>query len=110
MIAHLVIFRPRPNLTPAEQDRLTKAFAMALRDIPSIRRARVGRRVTHGRPYEALMRVDYSHAAILEFDDLEGLKAYLQHPSHDDLGRLFFEAFEDVLIYDFDLQDGATLA
>lgn len=71
-----------------------------------MRHARVGARVTHGRSYENLMRTHFSHAAILEFDDLAGLRAYLEHPAHEALGALFFEAFEEALMYDFDLQDG----
>jgi|SRR5687767_11199866 len=107
MIAHVVLFRPRPDLTPDARAALTEAFEAAIREIPSIRRARVGRRVTHGRPYEALMRVDYEYAAILEFDDLSGLRAYLAHPTHDQLASRFFSASVDALMYDFELSDGA---
>ena len=53
-----------------------------------------------------LMREDYTHAAILEFEDLAGLRAYLEHPAHTDLGSRFFECFEQALMYDFDVQDG----
>ena len=62
----------------------------------------------HGRPYEALMRSHYPYAAVLEFDDLAGLKAYLEHPAHERLGSRFFEVFEDALMYDFDMQEGAS--
>jgi hypothetical protein len=110
MIAHVVLFRPRATLTTAERERLADAFATALREIPSVRRAQIGERVTHGRPYEALMTTHYSHAAILEFDDIEGLRAYLEHPAHEALGRLFFEAFDEALIYDFTMADGAEAA
>lgn len=106
MIVHLVLFRPRPNLSGADRRSLADALTRALRDIPSIRKARVGRRITHGRPYEALMRVDYSSAAVLEFDDVAGLKAYLEHPAHDALGAQFFACFEDALMYDFELKEG----
>jgi hypothetical protein len=82
-------------------------LATALREIPSIRRARVGRRLTHGRPYEALMRVNYEYAALLEFDDLAGLQAYLQHPAHETLASRFFASFEEALMYDFELKEGA---
>ena len=108
MIAHLVLFRPKPDLAAETSTALAQAFEDAARVIPSIRRARIGPRVTHGRPYESLMRVDFPYAAILEFDDVDGLKAYLNHPEHGRLATLFFEAFEEALIYDFDLQDGAA--
>lgn len=100
------MFRPKANLADGERQALVAAFTAALRGIPSIRRARIGKRVTHGRPYEALMRVDYSYIAVLEFDDVAGLKAYLEHPAHDALGAGFFASFEEALMYDFDVRDG----
>jgi hypothetical protein len=106
MILHIVLFKPKPNLDEDARRGLAKAFADAIDRIGSIKKARIGRRRTHGRPYEQLMHVDYTHAAILEFDDLAGLKAYLEHPVHDELGSQFFECFEQALMYDFDVRDG----
>lgn len=106
MIAHLVLFRPRADLADGDRQALGDAMTKALAAIPSIRRARVGRRITHGRPYEQLMRVDYTHAALLEFDDLDALHAYLQHPAHEELARRFFLSFEEGLFYDFALGEG----
>lgn len=108
MVAHVVLFKPRPGLDAAARQRLAAAFQQALSDIPSIRRARIGKRVTHGRPYEQLMTVDYEYAAILEFDSLDDLKAYLTHGAHDALGALFFEAFEVALMYDYEMGSDAT--
>lgn len=107
MIAHIVLFTPKTGLRDAERRGLADALVHALREIPSIRRARVGTRVRHGRAYETLMRTDYEYAALLEFDDLVGLKAYLEHPAHVALGAQFFAAFEEALMYDFDLKEGA---
>jgi hypothetical protein len=67
----------------------------------------VGRRVTIGRPYETLMRTDYSHAALLEFDDVAGLRAYLEHPAHQELAHRFFESFEEALLYDYEVEERA---
>lgn len=52
------------------------------------------------------MRTHYSHVAILEFDDVAGLQAYLEHPAHQQLASRFFEAFEEALMYDFELREG----
>ena len=52
------------------------------------------------------MKEDYTHAAILEFEDLAGLKAYLDHPTHTELAARFFECFEQALMYDFEMRDG----
>lgn len=106
MIAHVVLFRPRPNLSADARARLVQTFREAISVIPSLRRARIGRRIMHGRSYEGLMRTHYSHAAVLEFDDMAGLQTYLQHPAHEQLGSLFFDSFEEALIYDFTLEEG----
>ena len=106
MIAHIVLFTPRANLSARERDDLVRAFTISLEKIPSLRGSRVGRRVMHGRPYEGQMREHYEYAAILEFDDVSGLKAYLEHPAHEQLGQLFFSALERALIYDYDLASG----
>ena len=108
MVAHVVLFTPKPDLDAAARLRLVEAFQQALREIPSIRRAHIGRRVKHGRPYEQLMSVDYEYAAILEFDTVAGLTAYLAHGAHDALGARFFDAFEVALMYDYEMQSGAA--
>ena len=53
-----------------------------------------------------MMRVDYEFAALLEFDDLDGLKAYLEHPAHEELAARFFQVLDEGLMYDFDLREG----
>jgi Stress responsive A/B Barrel Domain len=107
MIVHLVLFKPRRDLGGEGRRGLAAAFSAAVTQIPSVRRARVGRRVTHGRPYEQLMAVDYSHAAVLEFDDVTGLQAYLNDPVHEQLATRFFASFEHALTYDYELGEGA---
>jgi hypothetical protein len=106
MILHVVLFRPRADLRDQQRQGLAKAFADAIDHIDAIKRARIGRRRIHGRSYEQLMREDYTHAAILEFEDLAGLGAYLEDPVHTELGSRFFDCFEQALMYDFDVQDG----
>ena len=106
MVSHIVLFRPKPDLQPEARDRLVAAFTSALRDIPHLLHARVGTRVTHGRPYEQMMGVNYEYAAVLEFADVDHLKASLEHPVHDVLGAAFFECLQDVLIYDYEMREG----
>ena len=106
VITHLVLFRPRAGLSDANRRALAEALTTAIGEIPSVRRARVGHRVRHGRPYEQMMRVDYEYAAVLEFDDLDGLRTYLAHPAHDALAARFFDSFEEALMYDYDLREG----
>ena len=107
MIAHIVLFRPRPDLPSQDVQRLVSAFEEALAGIPMIRRAHVGRRVRIGRAYEQLMTADYPYAAVLEFDDVAGLRAYLEHPAHGNVGAAVFEAAGDILVYDYEMGSGA---
>ena len=109
MVSHIGHFRPKPDLQPEARDRLVAAFTAALHDIPYLLHARVGRRVTHGRPYEQMMGVNYEYAAVLEFADVDRLKAYLEHPVHDALGAAFFDCLEDVLIYDYEMREGVAV-
>ena len=108
MIAHVVLFRARRDLASDARTALARAFETALRQIPSIRRANVGHRLTQGHSYESLMKIDYEYAAVLEFDDAAGLNAYLEHPAHQQLASQFYAAFEHALMYDFDLREGET--
>jgi len=109
MLFHVVLFRPRPDLTAADRAGLVEAFEAALQRIPSIRRFNVGRRVTHGAGYEALMPVSLDYAAVIEFDDLAGLEAYLEHPAHQALGSHFMSLLESSAIFDYEMQDGDAL-
>jgi hypothetical protein len=109
MLFHVVLFRPRAELDTAARAGLVEAVEEALRRIPSIRRFHVGRRVTHGADYESLMPVSLDYAAILEFDDLAGLQAYLQHPAHEALGQRFMCALEASAIFDYQMQGGDEL-
>src|SRR5207253_9999969 len=52
MIAHVVLFRPRTDVSAADRRALALAFERALRAIPSVRRCQVGRRLLHGAGYE----------------------------------------------------------
>jgi stress responsive alpha/beta barrel protein len=107
VIAHVVLFRLRPEVSIAERRAIIDAWTTALNEIPSIRRARVGHRVKIGREYESLARIDFPHGAILEFDDVDGLRAYLDHPAHESITTRFFAAIADTLIYDFEVTGDA---
>lgn len=110
MIVHTVLFQPRENLSEEARTRLLDDLRHAAADIPSIRRLRVGARVKHGLPgYEQAMHENYSFAAFIEFDDADGLSAYLQHPSHQAIGAHFTISAQRALAYDFEvIEDGRT--
>ena len=110
MLFHVVLFRPRPNLSDAETSDLIRAVEDAHRAIPSIRRFHVGRRVVHGAGYEAAMRESLDYAAVIEFDDLAGLKDYLEHPAHRALGPRFMQSFDSSMIFDYEMTDAGGVA
>jgi len=106
MIAHVILFKPRPELTAGEREVLLKTLEAAATGIPSIRRMRLGARVRHGRPgYEQLMKEDFEYAVIVEFDDLQALGAYLAHPQHAAIGKHFSESAAAALAYDYEMVD-----
>ena len=110
MIAHVVLFRPRPTLSEAQRADFVAALDAALKDIAQIKRITIGRRVVLGRQYDAMNAVDFPFVAILEFDSRDDLVAYLDHPAHERLGTQFYTASEAALAYDFDLLDPTRTA
>ena len=109
MIAHVVLFQPRADLTERERAHFLEALSIAATQIPSVTRFRVGRRVRHGLPgYEQAMTQDFEYAAVAEFDDVEGLRAYLSHPAHHAIGRHFTASAERALAYDYEMVEATA--
>jgi hypothetical protein len=107
-VSHLVLMKPRPELTPANRQAFLDAFDRAMREIPTVRGVRIGRRIMHGAAYEpSAPTMDY--VAIIDFDDLAGLQTYLRHPAHEELGRLFGQSLSGSLVYDFELGGAEVL-
>lgn len=106
MIVHVVLIEPHADLPPGALDVVIADLENATREIPGIRRLRVGTRVRHGLAgYEQGMVVDFAYAAIVEFDDQRGLEEYLRHPAHAVLSRHFATLGERTLAYDYEVSD-----
>lgn len=108
MTAHVVLFRLPRTLGDDDRAAFIGAIEKALTGIPTIRRATVGRRIRLGAAYDSGME-HYDYMAILEFADEAGLRRYLEHPLHADLGARFFAASEATLVYDFETVPGDRL-
>ena len=109
LIAHIILFSPRSDLTETARRDLLESLAQAANEIPAVKRFVVGRRMTHGLPgYEQVMQEDYAFAAIVEVEDVEGLKAYLSHPSHRTIGRHFTASAARSLAYDYEIVEART--
>jgi hypothetical protein len=100
MMTHVVLFRPRPEVSRTDQEAFVAALEEVFRGVPTIRRVRVGRARLddHGR--------DFPYAAILEFDDEAGLQAYFAHPLHQPVARLFHQTCAATLIVNAETVDG----
>ena len=108
MTFHLVLYRPKPGLGDESRQRFVNALAAARRDIESIRRFWVGRRISDGPSYQVGDMPDYPYAAVIEFDDRAGLIKYLSHPAHIALGREFAESVDAALVFDYDAVDASA--
>ena len=106
MIAHVVLFRPKPQLSDDERAAFVATFEHALSHIALITRARVGRRITLGRQYDQQNAESYPFAAILEFANEADLRAYLDHPAHHALGEQFYATAESAMVFDYELAEG----
>jgi Stress responsive A/B Barrel Domain len=102
MVSHIVLMKPRPDLTADERRAFGDALATAVRQIPTVRSVRIGRRVRHGAGYEQTSPDAADVVAIIDFDDLAGLQAYLGHPAHEALGARFRQSLSAALVYDFE--------
>ena len=100
-VVHLVLFRPRPDRTVDDQDALFDAMGVAAREIPTVRGFRIGQHLANPPQYRLSGFPPFPWSALLEFDDEDGLRAYLAHPLHVDLGARFNAAAEAALIYDY---------
>ena len=110
MISHMVLFRPKATLTAGERQALVDALQHAVDGIPSVKRARFGKRTLLNRQgYETQMAEHYEYSAIIDFDSEADLRAYLDHPAHIELGKLLFTSADAVLAYDFALVDPSAL-
>jgi sensor histidine kinase regulating citrate/malate metabolism len=111
VIAHVVLFRPRADLTEAARRDLLEGLAAAATDIPTVRRFHVGRRVLHGLPgYEQAVPQAFDYSAIVEFDDRDGLRAYLAHPAHQRIGEHFTASAEAALAFDYEMVPASNAA
>jgi hypothetical protein len=68
-----------------------------------VRSVRIGTRIRHGAGYERTTPDTADFMAAIDFDDLDGLKRYLAHPAHAELGRLFGMVLSSALVYDFEV-------
>jgi len=105
VISHIVLLQPKPDLTEAQRAAALDTIRSSAANLPDVRRLRLGRRIKHGLPgYEQLMPQDFEFALIVEVDDVDALKRYLQAPAHEALAHLFYTATSAALAYDYEFE------
>jgi hypothetical protein len=102
MVSHLVVMKPRADLSSTDRERLVAAFERAISQIPSVRSVRVGRRIRLGAGYETRMPDAGDYFVMIDFDDVAGLAEYLNHPAHGDLGARFNDSLAAGFVFDFE--------
>jgi stress responsive alpha/beta barrel protein len=102
VVWHVVLLKPKADLSGSDRAALIAAFNLATREISTVREVRVGRRVSHGAAYEATAPDSADYLVSIGFDDLEGLQAYLRHPAHAELSARFYQCLSAAMVYDFE--------
>lgn len=103
MIAHVVLFEPKSSTTMAERDAFIELLRVTFSDVSTVQRSFIGLKQKIGVSYESkLGDTTYSYASVVEFEDVEGLRTYLEHPLHVKVGQLFWQHCERTMIVDVD--------
>ena len=97
--------KPRAGLSTAERDMFVAAFETAVRDIPTVRAVRIGRRTTHGAQYEERAPDGADFMILIDFDDLAGLQTYLRHPAHAAVSESFNRLRDSGWVFDYEAGD-----
>ena len=96
MIRHMVLFRFRPDLTPAERSMVLDGLARLPSSFPTMRRFGLGENVS---------RRDrtFTHVMAVEFEDRHQLDSYLESARHEAfVSGTFRPAVEDRAIASFE--------
>lgn len=109
MIAHIVLFNPKQDASNDLLLSCAQLLERLAREIPGVIRASAGRSVSidagYTRPFGEMT---YQNVCVIEFNDKPSLVAYLNHPMHRDLGRLFWELCESAVVLETEMVDAKT--
>ena len=101
MIAHIVLFTPSADMSARDREAFVGLIRAVFAGIPGIDRVRVGKRTLLGRVYDGMVTMPIEYAAVLEFETVEALRRYLDHPAHAELAQRFFAVAGTALVCDF---------
>ena len=96
MIKHVVLFKFKQGIAQADVDELMRLLAALPRAIPDIKSYEFGRDVTGTeKPYD--------FALVSNFDDMNALKRYSDHPDHVNVVEFVRSISDGVTSVDFEI-------
>lgn len=96
VLRHVVSFKFKATSTPADIERIEKAFAALPGKIDAIRSFEWG---TDNSPEGKAK--GFTHCFLITFADEKGRDAYLPHPAHQDFIKVVGPHVEDVFVIDY---------
>ena len=99
---HTVVFYLKKDTPAPKVEALIADCHNILGKIPTVRSLWAGRPAAKATPDLAVK--DYQVALAIVFDNYEGLKTYLEHPTHLAFVQTYSPFFDKALIYDFENQ------
>ena len=105
MIAHVVLFRPKPGLSPDQLRSFAQSIKSTVEGSEGLVRGTVGKAASIDAGYSRqLDNSTYPFAAILEFESPDDLVKYLVKPEHQALGRLFWDYCDGTVVTEFSVE------
>jgi Stress responsive A/B Barrel Domain len=106
LIAHVVLFEPKADVTPEQRRDFLNEIRSVATEIAIVHQASVGRPLSFSRmPALNSGQPTYSFAAVMTFRTRNDLDVYLTHPRHELLRTMFWNFCQATLIADLDLSD-----
>jgi hypothetical protein len=99
-LQHVVCFKFKPTATPADIQKVERAFHFMKRTIPLIVSMESGTNVSKENKDKG-----FTHCFILTFKSEQDRDAYIVHPEHKNFGKMVGPMLDDVFVIDFVAKD-----
>jgi lysophospholipase L1-like esterase len=95
-LRHVVLFKFKDEVTPAQMQELVEAFAALPKKIDAIADFECGTDVSVENKADG-----FTHAFVVTFRNEQGRETYLPHPAHQEFVKLVGPRLDKVLVFDF---------
>ncbi len=99
MLRHVVLFKFKPEVTPAQVDEVVAAFRALPTKISEIKGFECGTDCN-----VEMLDQGFTHVFFVTFADAKGRETYLPHPAHEEFKKLVSPRIEKVLVVDYYVQ------